>query len=785
MPSDGPAPDPQWAVGFGLWVLRTRSEEGLALLRSWARQDPHGWSAAYARAVALLPDRDAGEVRAALEAVPADAADAATDVLHAQVLLRAGDREAVRQVLRTDRVPAREAWALRADLANPFLDGGAGQDVAAWLHLLGEPFRAAGLEPPALDDSLTGPDGTPFSWLRSRPEGPAVGSDVVTVVVSAYRPDEDLLMAVRSLTDQSWQALEILVVDDASGPAADPMLERAAALDPRVEVVRAPRNAGTYAARNLALARATGRWVTFHDYDDWAHPRRVEHQVAALGGPAIAGRSGCLRAYPDLSLTYPGYPAARQNASSLLLERETATDLVGGFHLVRKSADMEYPGRLRAARRGAVRDLPVSTPLAITQLRHGSLSRSDAVPGWTRWNRIAYRDQYREWHRRIASGTASPYLPVRHDRGSPRGMQPPTRAFSALGDVGPRPGTALDVVLVADLRSDHVTLRRVAAELSTLAAHGLAVGVAHADPPIRPAATTSTLSRGIARLVNDGVVRWADPDDPVAVGTVLVLDPPALLLRRPFPVRWTVGRTMLCLRAADDLVADVPAGAGGPDPHAQVRAAEAAFDAPVSWRAVTAEGLRLAERHDLAGPGLVPWLVGPAGLPRRAATDGRPRVGHGVLDRHVWDVPPPVLRQTFGDGLDLDVRFATEARRARGALGEAPPAGWLFLDEVGAPADLGFAGTLDVVVVPRVGPDGVAAAREALAAGVPVVLADGDRPAVEAEDPAVAAAALWTDTPLDAAALAEVAATGDRTSDLFATLVADRLASLVPDQTGG
>ena len=315
----------------GIVELRTRSTDALRLLEEWAREDPVAWGPAHARCLALLPDADPTTALRAFARVPTG------------TLERAGPRSCTLSSCcapvtalgstgssgpACSAHPRHGPW--RTDLANPFAVDGALGDVDGWLARLNEPFVAAGLEPLVLDDTLTGPEAAPFTWLRARPTARVDASDVVTVVVSTYRPGPDLLTAVRSLIDQSWPALEILLTYDASGAGHDAVLDQAAALDDRIRIVRAERNGGTYAARNLALTLATGRYVTFHDFDDWAHPRRVERQVAALDGGRLASRSGCLRAYPDLSLTYPGYGSERLNASSLLIERHPATELVGG-----------------------------------------------------------------------------------------------------------------------------------------------------------------------------------------------------------------------------------------------------------------------------------------------------------------------------------------------------------------------------------------------------------------------------------------------------------------------
>jgi glycosyltransferase involved in cell wall biosynthesis len=71
------------------------------------------------------------------------------------------------------------------------------------------------------------------------------------------------------------------VVDDGSTDGSLEVLDRLAAGDPRVVVVRSPGNGGASAARNLALERYRGTWLTFLDADDVL----TEGGVAALMRP--------------------------------------------------------------------------------------------------------------------------------------------------------------------------------------------------------------------------------------------------------------------------------------------------------------------------------------------------------------------------------------------------------------------------------------------------------------------------------------------------------------------
>ncbi len=747
-------PEPGWAAPYSAWVVRTRSAAGLARLRDRADADPRGWAAAYARALALSPDHDLATAREAFAAVPVEQRTAADDFLHGQMSFRDGALEEVGDVLRAGRLSSAQSWTLATDMANPFAVG-AGQ-VEPWLAMLSRPFVAAGLEPIVLDDSLTGADASPFTWLRSCPTSMAAADDLVTVVVSVYRPGPDLLTAVRSLTDQSWAALEILLVDDDSGPEFDGLIDAAAALDERVSVLRAARNSGTYAARNQALERARGRYVTFHDFDDWAHPRRIERQVGQLTGGRLASRSGCLRAFPDLTVSFPGYPAARLNASSLLIERTVWTSLVGGFDRVRKSGDMEYPSRLRAVAPKALRDLPTSTPLAITQLRAGSLSRNDSVPGWTHWERLAYRDAYREWHREIVHGQASGWIPVDRDPLPPTHRPAlPQPSFGYPSTIRTPPDRA-DVVVVGDMRTDHTLWRAAAAELASLAAHGLDVALVDLDSAVRPQDQRGTLSRALGRLVNRGMVRWADPDAPLSVDTLMVYTPSCLLDRDGALAQWTVKQAILSVRGPDDLLSAIPEGGPAPDPSPLFDAARR-HSPVVKWRPLTVAGRRALSGH--TDEPVTPWLVSPRTYAGRRSTSKRLRIGHSVVGSGAWSVPAGALVATFPEQAAVDVYFAWGEKVARRAMkGTSIPSNWLFFQGVDGASDIWFPTMLDVMVAPVVDPDVVVAARETLAAGVPVVLPQSGRAVLAVEDSAVASLVTWCPAALPARQLAELAA---------------------------
>lgn len=109
----------------------------------------------------------------------------------------------------------------------------------------------------------------------SGPERP-----LVTVGIPFFDEERHLAAAVRSILGQTWNRIEVLLVDDGS---TDGSLAIARSFtDGRVRVVSDGRRRHLPARLNEIAARASGELVARMDADDLAHPSRLERQVAAL-----------------------------------------------------------------------------------------------------------------------------------------------------------------------------------------------------------------------------------------------------------------------------------------------------------------------------------------------------------------------------------------------------------------------------------------------------------------------------------------------------------------------
>ena len=125
-----------------------------------------------------------------------------------------------------------------------------------------------------------------------------VAAPLVSMVMPVRDEAPYLTEALASLSAQTLEDFEVLVVDDGSRDGSAEIAETHARDDPRFRVLRQQR-AGLVAALEHARAEARGRYVARMDGDDVALPRRLELQVAALEADNRLAACGGGAYFPD------------------------------------------------------------------------------------------------------------------------------------------------------------------------------------------------------------------------------------------------------------------------------------------------------------------------------------------------------------------------------------------------------------------------------------------------------------------------------------------------------
>ena len=102
----------------------------------------------------------------------------------------------------------------------------------------------------------------------------------ISVVIPTYNRADSILDCIRSVQDQTYQNLEIIVVDDGSQDGTEKLFEDFP--DKRVIYHRYTPNQGANHARNVGIQMATGNVIAFQDSDDLWMPDKLEKQYKYL-----------------------------------------------------------------------------------------------------------------------------------------------------------------------------------------------------------------------------------------------------------------------------------------------------------------------------------------------------------------------------------------------------------------------------------------------------------------------------------------------------------------------
>ncbi|QLC23667.1 glycosyltransferase family 2 protein [Parasphingopyxis algicola] len=234
-------------------------------------------------------------------------------------------------------------------------------------------------------------------------EGPKI-----SVVIPYHNAAATLDTAVGSLTGQSWQNLEILLVDDRSTDDGPAIARRLAEADGRIVCLANERAPGVYGARNSAVAAATGDFVTFLDADDWSPVERIERQLRGLGSHALGIANHIRMDEAGRPVAPRIFPLVRPVPITMFLRRDMLI-AAGPFEEVATGADSEMFARLEMLHgKAAVRRDPAV--LLVARWRSGSLSR-EREGGLLGRERYAYRADWMFRH----AGLEAPRLPGEPD----------------------------------------------------------------------------------------------------------------------------------------------------------------------------------------------------------------------------------------------------------------------------------------------------------------------------------------------------------------------------------
>ncbi len=116
-------------------------------------------------------------------------------------------------------------------------------------------------------------------------------SALISIILPAYNAERTLAESVDSVLAQTYDKIELVIIDDGSTDGTRTIAEYYAQKDCRVKVLCNEVNIGVLKTRMRGVRSAVGQWIAFIDSDDLWDPDKLKKQME------IIQKTGCVLAY--------------------------------------------------------------------------------------------------------------------------------------------------------------------------------------------------------------------------------------------------------------------------------------------------------------------------------------------------------------------------------------------------------------------------------------------------------------------------------------------------------
>ena len=104
----------------------------------------------------------------------------------------------------------------------------------------------------------------------------------ISVITTVYNCEDYIAESVKSISNQTYKNFEYIIIDDGSADNTLSVIEKLAAADKRITIIKNEHNEGRVKSLNLALAKSKGQYIAIQDADDVSLPERLEKQIIFL-----------------------------------------------------------------------------------------------------------------------------------------------------------------------------------------------------------------------------------------------------------------------------------------------------------------------------------------------------------------------------------------------------------------------------------------------------------------------------------------------------------------------
>jgi glycosyltransferase involved in cell wall biosynthesis len=262
-------------------------------------------------------------------------------------------------------------------------------------------------------------------------------NELISVIITAYNAEKTLEKAIKAVLGQTYKNIELIIVNDCSTDNTLKVAEQY--LSDKVRVIDNSINSGTYFCKNYGMKVSRGKYITFHDADDWCKNNHIEFlydsyiklkdtnywkgTVLDHEKNRVKIASCCYQLFSEnkkieteeanIRTIQHGLYSGKKSSNSALITmffEKKLLEEVGYFDSARVSADMEFFLRV-----GIVYgSQPYWTPLErATYVYHRTSNTLTLSPktGMRSKGRVDYQESYKAWHEKCVEISSKPYMP--------------------------------------------------------------------------------------------------------------------------------------------------------------------------------------------------------------------------------------------------------------------------------------------------------------------------------------------------------------------------------------
>jgi len=218
-------------------------------------------------------------------------------------------------------------------------------------------------------------------------------NDKVSVIIPTYNCGDTLDRCIRSVLNQTYPTVDIIIINDCSTDNTDKVLKHYQKRS-CVTILHNNKNYGKFVSVNIGIQHANGKYITILDADDVLHEDKIRQQIIVFNL-----FDNCVAVFHNILIyNLDGSSKVRNNGEiSVMFKKKDILESIGYFDSNRYGCDTEFKDRLHK-HFDKNRIIMINKVLYIAYKRMNSLT-TNSITGVHSVYRKIYENNYKKWHR--------------------------------------------------------------------------------------------------------------------------------------------------------------------------------------------------------------------------------------------------------------------------------------------------------------------------------------------------------------------------------------------------